>query len=327
MRKRIQSREERVSSIKLFRTFLRWFNLFVLTSVLSLALAPGTATASPVYLYQSFELHGLMNLRGMNNSGQIIGHSWDGSSHAYILSAQGVLTCVDTPGSSGGDCYAMSINDSGEVLVRDSAGLHLRHADGTFDEATHPGTFILQSLNNSQTVAGLTHLADGYSVVMGNFHSSSLATIPLPSLGYIRYSTVGLNDNGDVVGSFNRPTPFSPTRGFLRRSDGTIVEGSSGDEYIAVNNDELILGTNNLGVSAFVLDPSGAYTYLDLPWATEQMLADGINDLGQVVGRYTDTVNYREHGFIATPTPDPEALHLLLVGLAGLIARPRRDRA
>ena len=46
--------------------------------------------------------------------------------------------------------------------------------------------------------------------------------------------------------------------------------------------------------------------------------AFGINDLGQIVGGYTDAAGAR-HGFLATPGPVPEPSTLLLLTVGTLL--------
>jgi probable HAF family extracellular repeat protein len=69
-----------------------------------------------------------------------------------------------------------------------------------------------------------------------------------------------------------------------------------------------------------MIDPPGA-TFTE---------ADGINDAGQIVGRFSDSTG-ATHGFVATPVPEtvPEPATLLLFGscLVGLIWWRRRTAA
>jgi probable HAF family extracellular repeat protein len=51
----------------------------------------------------------------------------------------------------------------------------------------------------------------------------------------------------------------------------------------------------------------------------ESLYAAGINDLGQIVGFYTNSRGLN-HGFLATPTPEPSTVLLLALGTLGLIA-------
>ena len=109
----------------------------------------------------------------------------------------------------------------------------------------------------------------------------------------------------------------------------------------------------------------GAYTFTSLNVPTSYTVALGINDAGQIVGRYNDSpyhgfllngstlttidvpgsgqtmafgINnagqivggFRDtngiHGFLATPTPEPGTLILLATGLVGLLVYGWRQR-
>jgi probable HAF family extracellular repeat protein len=56
---------------------------------------------------------------------------------------------------------------------------------------------------------------------------------------------------------------------------------------------------------------------LDVPGSV-QTDANGINDAGDIVGVYFDASG-NEHGFLATPVPEPSTLLLLTIGTLGVI--------
>jgi probable HAF family extracellular repeat protein len=51
--------------------------------------------------------------------------------------------------------------------------------------------------------------------------------------------------------------------------------------------------------------------------------ASGINNAGEIVGTYVDAGG-RQHGFLATPTPEPSTLLLLSAGTLPVIGWSRR---
>ena len=71
----------------------------------------------------------------------------------------------------------------------------------------------------------------------------------------------------------------------------------------------------------FLLDTSGSFTTIDVPGSTSTGVF-GINNSGQIVGRYVDSTGV--HGFLATPVPEPRTLLLLAGCLIGLAMALRR---
>ncbi len=61
----------------------------------------------------------------------------------------------------------------------------------------------------------------------------------------------------------------------------------------------------------------GSYFSVDVPGALRTD-AYGVNDSGQIVGSYVDA-NFIGHGFIATPTPEPSAVILAIIGAFNLL--------
>jgi hypothetical protein len=51
----------------------------------------------------------------------------------------------------------------------------------------------------------------------------------------------------------------------------------------------------------------------------EDTMVLGINDAGQIVGKYTDTRDNKVYGFVGSPTPIPGAVWLLGSGFVGLL--------
>jgi probable HAF family extracellular repeat protein len=124
----------------------------------------------------------------------------------------------------------------------------------------------------------------------------------------------GINAAGQIVGSFNTANSFE---GFVRNSDGTFVtlnlpSGNLGTGAEDINRASDIVGTYVDGSGdhgyLFTGDPTGIGRFftLDDPSATPGLggtVAHGINDLGQIVGGYTDSNG--SHGFLFRPVGRP----------------------
>jgi hypothetical protein len=113
----------------------------------------------------------------------------------------------------------------------------------------------------------------------------SFTTIDVP--GGASTAAHGINNSGQIVGSFNQVSNVIQSHGFL--------------------------------------DTAGSFTTIDVPGVnfTE---AFGINDSGQIVGRFEATDG--DHGFLATPVPEPPGLLTLATSLVTLSAAVwRRKRA
>jgi probable HAF family extracellular repeat protein len=89
-------------------------------------------------------------------------------------------------------------------------------------------------------------------------------------------------------------------------------------------------GINDAMVGAFsdstgghgFLDIAGSFTTIDVPGAGFTS-AQGINDAGQIVGFFESSFAV-DHGFLATPVPEPSGLAILGVGLIALVILRRQ---
>src|SRR5262249_4189056 len=117
---------------------------------------------------------------------------------------------------------------------------------------------------------------------------NSFTTISVP--GAFQTDAVGVNDAGQVVGSFQDATG---RHGFFRGADGsfTTIDAAGGIDTAAYGIDPAgqIVGWfgDSGGVHGFLRSTDGSFITIDVPGATGTE-AHGINATGQVVGWFQD---------------------------------------
>jgi uncharacterized membrane protein len=108
----------------------------------------------------------------------------------------------------------------------------------------------------------------------------------------------GINDAGDIVGSYNT----DHLQGFLRLPDGSFfainLPGNPVSIAQGVNNLGLVVGyyETAAGESGYLRLGDGTFRSLSITPYTDAL---GINDAGQIVGAYSDSSG--SHGFLRSP--------------------------
>ena len=207
---------------------------------------------------------------GINNAGQIVGRSddKDGFVRAFLYE-NGQMRSL---GSLGGDfSEASAINEKGQIAGMSVTGAGQQHV------------FLYAN-------GGMTDLGGG---------ASAMAVW-----------VTGLNDSGDVVGMWYPVDGYAGYTGFLYRGGvmSSLVPGYS--EPVAISNAGIVVGYAHFGQNgrAFVWDKTNGLQDLNslidpsLGWTLQ--VADGINDLGQIVAH-----GYRAGGanvaVLLTPAAKP----------------------
>jgi probable HAF family extracellular repeat protein len=224
---------------------------------------------------------------GINDAGQIVGTYIDANQleHAYLYSG-GTYTTVDDP--NGPQSEARGINKLGEIVgtwfgVSDAGpgGHGFVYSGGTYTTLDDP---------NATNIFGA---------------------------GFFTFAT-GINDSGQIVGSYDSRGRGFPNHGFLY-SGGTYT---TIDDPAApgltnawgINDAGQIVGDyqDNTGVVHGFLYSGGTFTNIDDPLAVasdfsgQTTVAQGIDAAGDIVGYYIDSSG-ATHGFLATPDTDTTA--------------------
>ena len=206
-------------------------------------------------------------LRGINNSGAIAGSCDDRTSHAFFRNRQGQYTLIDVPGATA--THGRGLNDFNQVVgyYRDQTGEN--HGFVWSDGVF--STFDLPDLQN---------------------------VIPYPH---------GINNRGQIVGSFAENPCNCNERGFLfSHGSLTVIEfpGASATIANGINDRGDIVGIyvdSNGDHHGFVLVDEHFMT-LDVPFAGIDFTeAEGINNRGEIVGRYLQRDPIYNFGFVAIP--------------------------
>ncbi len=249
---------------------------------------------------------------GINNLGQIVGAA---GLHGF-LNTNRVFTFFNVDGM-GVATSAQGINDRGQIVAQegDSSFLFSR---GTFAPILIPGALMFaNSINNAGQIVGYYNPggpSQGFLDTNGVF-----ATVDVP--GAFATFAQGVSNTGQIVGFFLEKSGLS--HGFLYANETftTIdVPGALLTTASAINRSGQIVGefVDSTGAQHGFLDTAGVFTIIAVPGAPFTNPFD-INDAGQIVGDFGDTTDSgHEHGFLATPVPEPASVLLFVSGLPGV---------
>ena len=312
---------------------------FLLPTVAVAAALTLPAAAAP-YTYTILDAPGATTISayGVNNAGQAAGRYVDGTGgHGYIWTA-GTFVTIDVAGATG--TTIEDINNLGQVAgtYQNAGGSHgfVRSAAGAITTINAPPTasnINLTGLNDSGMVIGFYIDSTGFS--RGFVYTAGTFTVLNSTLaGAVSGSTLpfGINNAGDVVGSYNDGTT---NRGFLY-SGGVYaklnVPGTNNTSAEGINTAGQVVGlwtTDTSGSGGFhgFTEIGNAYTTFDVTGAVIATsfgsYALDVNDGGQIVGNMFNRAG--NHGFITTAqvapvtgVPEPGALLLLGTALATL---------
>jgi probable HAF family extracellular repeat protein len=301
------------------------------------------ADGGNAFLYSGGVLHYLGSLGGtptqaygINNLGQVVGTTSNGSAFLYSNGTMAGLAGT-LPGGFFATC-ANGVNDSGQAVgycQGEWAGeeyAFLYSNGGLADLGTVPGGYssCATGINDSGQIVGWSDASGGaqHAFLYSNWTMYSYGTmVDLGTLGGGGSAATAINNSGQVVG--NSYITGNATQHAFLYSNGKMTDlgtlGGSTSNAMGINNSGQIVGWayTSSGSEQPFLYSNG--TMVDLNslispfsgWALTE--ATAINDKGQIVGVGAGPSGFND-GFLLTPTPEPSTLALLCAGVAGLLA-------
>ena len=271
---------------------------------------------------------GTSTATGINNSGTIVGYSTltgGSSTHAFKDSGS-TMTDLGTLGGTNSNAFAIN---AGQTIVgrADSTAAGATYAfidSGTMvNVGTLGGNFSeANNINNAGTVVGDSLLTDG--VTSNAFVYSGGTITNLGTLGGPTSFAYGINSYGTIVGRADYGSASTAHHGFVY-SNGTMTDlgslaGTSSNAY-AINDSGTIVGysatTSGGAVFHAVSYSGGTVTDLgSLGGGTNSSRATGINNWGNIVGFYTDSLG-DEVGFLVVGGVMKDVTALVTSGLPG----------
>jgi hypothetical protein len=266
----------------------------------------------------------------INDNGDIVGSSFD---VAQNINAAGFLipgnggspVQIKYPGAS--NTYVYGINNQGVAVgyALNSVYVGFTEKNGSFT-TFHAGVYTYSdAINNNGDITGYGGPLDDSNIafLLKNGAQTNFSVPGYPS----ETSPAGINDSDQITGFYNFS---SVNQGFLRNPDGSFQ--FFGFRASGINDAGIIVGAspgpNNTAIGDVRIGGT-TYTY-QFPGAGNTVL-DGINNLDEVVGVYSDNLGFSETIFegrlVYTNTPEPSTLSFCACALGALFAIGRRRRS
>lgn len=304
------------------------------------ASTPASASTFGVRIIEQidFPSASLVQVRGINNAGDLVGYrAVGGVNESFVRAAGGFeFFQVDGAGTS-----ALALNDTrttvggvtnpgppagADSFIRQADGATVRFQPGNNNTAGN-------GINNAGVVVGSGNLFNfGGYVRATNGTVTGIDYVGGAGETILKTNATDVNNAGLIVGhAIGQAGPDFFGRGWYSSDDGatftTVTRPGEQFTYLWAGNDAgLLVGDFSTGFTGnrtgFVYDiASGQFSPFTVPGAN-WTVPTGINDVGEIAGFSRDAATGRITGFVAV-VPEPASLSLLS-GVGVLALRRRR---
>jgi len=308
-----------------------WFKFMVLGAPLVMA---ASAWASP-YAFTVLDVPGASGTvaNDIDSAGHVVGTFVDAKgAHGFRYDGT-TFDVIDVPGAS--LTYAWGLNDAGDVVgVFDNASG--RHAfllrAGIYETVDYPGAALSAAwdIDNAGRIVGGFNTVSGVDAHGFMKTGSTFESIEVP--GFAFSEATAINDIGQVIGDAwtSYPSPSTTSRHGYVMTGGVVslidFPGAPITDASGINNGGAIVGSyaDAAGLTHGFLETGSTFATVDVPFANTGTGAYGIDNSGRIVGAFSDATG--NHGFVASPVPEPASLAILITGLGVLLAKFGRRR-